>query len=84
MIRLSAWLSALTMLLFLWHECGEDVGVFCYRIGLGAFTNMRSRSLVLAPVMDPKNLSVARHHSECSTLSSTFSTRSTIPKDSKS
>jgi hypothetical protein len=84
MIRVSAWLAALTMLLFLWHECGEDVGVFCYRIGLGAFTNMRSRSLVLAPVTDSKILSTARYYSECSTPSCIFSTRSTTPKDSKS
>ena len=72
MIRLSAWLAALTMLLFLWHECGEDVGVFCYRIGLGAFTNIRSRSLVLAPVTDSTTLSTVRTCSECSTPSSTF------------
>jgi hypothetical protein len=84
MIRLSALLAGLTMLLFLWHECGEDVGVFCYRIGLGAFTNMRSRSFVLAPVTDSANLSTVRACSECSTPSSTFSTRSTTPKDSKS
>jgi hypothetical protein len=84
MIRLSAWIAAFTMLLFLWHECGEDIGLFCYRIGLGAFTNMRSRSLVLAPITDSKNLSTARHYSECSTPSSTFSTRSTTPKDSNS
>jgi len=40
MIRLSACLAAFTMLLLLWHECGEDVGVFCYRIGAGAFANV--------------------------------------------
>ena len=27
MIRFSACLTSLTMLLLLWHECGEDVGV---------------------------------------------------------
>jgi hypothetical protein len=49
MIRLSACLAVFTMLLLLWHECGEDVGVFCYRIGAGAFANVRSRSLVPRP-----------------------------------
>jgi hypothetical protein len=44
MIRISAYLATFTMLLILWHECGEDLGVFCYRIGLGAVTNARSRS----------------------------------------
>ncbi len=36
MNRISIWLAAFTVPLLLWHECGEDVGVFCYRIGLGA------------------------------------------------
>ena len=65
MIRLSAWLASLTMLLLLWHECGEDPAVFCYRIGLGAFASVRSRSLALAPVSEPVNHSTARQNYEC-------------------
>ena len=84
MIRLSAWLASISMLLLLWHECGEDLAVFCYRIGLGAFASVRGRSLVLVPVRDSVNLSTARHNSECSTPSSTFSTRSTTQTDSRS
>jgi len=84
MIRLSAWLASLTMLLLLWHECGEDPAVFCYRIGLGAFASVRSRSLVLVPVRDSVNFSAARHNYACSTPSSTFSTHSITRKDSKS
>jgi len=57
---LSACLAVFTMLLLLWHECGEDVGVFCYRIGAGAFANVRSRSLVPVPIREAVNLSVAR------------------------
>jgi hypothetical protein len=55
MIRISACLATFTMLLLLWHECGEDLGAFCYRIGLGAVTNVRSRSRALVPVSNSVN-----------------------------
>jgi len=84
MIRLSACLAVFTMLLLLWHECGEDVGVFCYRIGAGAFANVRSRSLVPVPIREAVNLSVARNYAECSTPSFTSSNRSIVQKDSGS
>ncbi len=84
MTRISMWLAALTMLLLLWHECGEDVGVFCYRIGLGAFTSLRSRALVPVPVRDSLHPSAARNNTECSTPSFTFSIRSTTQMDSRS
>ena len=83
MIRLSACLAACTMLLLLWHECGEDVGVFCYRIGAGAFANVRSRSLVPVPIRGAVNLSVARNYAECSTPSFTSSDRFLTPTDSE-
>ena len=51
MIRLASLVAAVIASLLLWHECGEDVGVFCYRIGLGAFTTMRSRELVPVPAV---------------------------------
>ena len=41
MIRPSMLLAALGSLLFLWHECGADPGVFCYRIGAGAVSRLR-------------------------------------------
>jgi hypothetical protein len=83
MMRLSAWLAALTVPLLLWHECGEDIGVFCYRIGLGAFAAVRSRALVPVSVGNASDFSAARNHTECSTLSFTYSTRSIIPRDSR-
>ncbi len=49
MTRISIWLAALTVPLLLWHECGEDIGVFCYRIGLGAVTAVRARILLRCP-----------------------------------
>ena len=82
MIRLSACLAVFTMLLLLWHECGEDVGVFCYRIGLGAFTSLRSRNLVPVSVSDSLHSSIARNNAECSTQSFTSSTRFLTRTDS--
>jgi len=45
MIRLSAFFASLTMLLLLWHECGEDVGVFLLPYWSGSF---RERALTFA------------------------------------
>jgi hypothetical protein len=50
MIRLGVLFAAVGSLIFLWHECGGDLGVFCYRIGSGAFTGLRTRALVVVPV----------------------------------
>jgi hypothetical protein len=82
MTRFNAWFAAVTMTLLLWHECGEDIGVFCYRIGLGAFTAMRSRALVPVPARNAAENPAARNHNECSTPSFTFSAHSTVRKDS--
>jgi len=83
MNRLSIWLAPLTAPLLLWHECGEDVGVFCYRIGMGAFTSFRSRVLVSVPVSASLHSSAVRNNIECSTPSFTFSTRFSTPTDSE-
>jgi len=84
MIRLAALLAGIIGLIFFWHECGEDLAVFCYRIGLGAFTSLRSRALVPVPVRDSSHLSAARNNIGCSTLSFTSSTRSTTRMASRS
>lgn len=83
MIRLGVWLLALGVPIVLWHECGEDIGVFCYRIGLGAFTAASSRVLVPVPVRNTIQRFGSVNNSECSTPSSTFSVPSTAPKASK-
>jgi len=80
MTRIGTWLAALTIPILLWHECGEDVGVFCYRIGLGAFTSIRSRVLAPVPVRNSLHSFAARNNAECSTPSFTFSARSTARK----
>ena len=82
MTRIAIWLAALSIPLLLWHECGEDVGVFCYRIGQGAFANLRSRALVPVPVRNSNYSSAVRNNAECSTPSFTSSTRFSTPTDS--
>ena len=83
MIRLTFLVAAVMSSIVLWHECGEDVGVFCYRIGLGAFTTLRSRTLV--PVRVPASqIIVSRNRNACSNRSSTFSTRSLAMRDFES
>ncbi len=81
MIRLTALIAGILVSLVFWHECGEDLGVFCYRIGLGAFTSLRSRALV--PVPASQKL-VSGNHSACSNRSSTFSTRFIAQRDFES
>ena len=78
MIRIGALIAAVTASLLLWHECGEDIGVFCYRIGLGAFTTLRSHTLVPVPVTVR---TIARTRTECSNRSVISSTRFTTSKD---
>jgi hypothetical protein len=78
MMRLGAFLAAGTAFILLWHECGEDVGVFCYRIGMGAFATLRSRALVPVPASESI---VSRNRSACSNPSSTSYTRSIALKD---
>lgn len=44
---LSAWYAVFAGAGLLWHECGHDLGVFCYRIGCGVFSTARERGLSL-------------------------------------
>jgi hypothetical protein len=81
MIRLAVLGAALITSVILWYECGEDIVVFCYRIGLGAFTTLRSHTLVPVPV---SQISRSRNRAACSNPSSTFSTRSTAQTDFES
>ena len=77
MMRYSALMATVSACVLIWHESAENPALFCYRIGIGAFTNIRSRALVLAPVTNP----TVRNYSRCSNRSGNFSTRSTMLKD---
>jgi hypothetical protein len=78
MIRFDALIAAVTGSLVLWHECGEDIGIFCYRMGMGAFTTLRSHTLVPVPV--PVR-TIARTRTECSNRSAISSTHFTTSRD---
>ena len=78
MIRLGALLAAIIASILLWHECGEDICVFCYRIGLGALTMVRSHALVPVPAYIRN---VARKRTACSNRSGICSTPSTTSRD---
>jgi hypothetical protein len=78
MIRLTVLIAAIVASIVLWHECGEDIGVFCYRIGLGAFTTLRSHTLVPVPV---SVRTTPRTRTECSNRSVISSTHFTTSKD---
>jgi hypothetical protein len=78
MIRLAAVISAMIASLLLWHECGQDIGIFCYRIGWGALATVRTRALV--PVATYSR-NFARTRSFCSNQSGFFSILSTTLKD---
>ena len=84
MIRPGVLLAAIGSLVFLWHECGQDAGVFCYRIGWGAVTGLRTHALVPACSRALLHFSVLRNRSECWTPSFNSFTPYSTPKDSRS
>ena len=77
MMRVNAWIAAVGSCVLVWHECAENPAVFCYRMGVDAFRNVRSRALMLVPVMN----SAARKNSRCLNRSGICSTASTMLKD---
>jgi hypothetical protein len=81
MIRFAYFFAAVITSVVLWYECGEDIVVFCYRIGLGAFAMLRTRALVPVPA---SQMNFSRNRSACSNPSSTSSTRFTPPTDFES
>jgi hypothetical protein len=72
MTRYNALMAAIATCVLIWQECAENPALFCYRIGTGAFANMRSRGLVPAPVTN----STARNNDGCSNPSGNCSTES--------
>jgi hypothetical protein len=79
MISLNTWYAVLAGMGLLWHECGLDLSVFCYRIGCGAFSAARERAFELVPLRATTN--PARTNAACSNRSFTFSAHYTTPKD---
>ena len=50
MRRLAAAFPDLADFLVLWEECGENLPLFCYRIGMDAFIFARSRAVEFLPL----------------------------------
>jgi hypothetical protein len=78
-MNLNAFYAALAGLGVLWYECGDDLSVFCYRIGCGVFSAARNRALELVPLRATTN--PVRTNAACSNRSFIFSAHSTTPKD---
>jgi hypothetical protein len=75
------WKDQCRVMGLLWHECGQDFALFCYRIGCSAVTVMHSRALELAPVsLGLAKISTRKTHA-CSNPSSIFFAHSTTLKD---
>ena len=81
MNRLATLLPSVAVLLVLWQECGENPALFCYRIGVGAFSSVRTRGLVLVPAWRPNLRRPLRNRVACSNPSATCSTSSSTYKN---
>ena len=79
MMNLNAFHAALSGVGLLWYECGDDFGVFCYRIGCGVFSAARERAFELVPLRATMN--PVRTKAACSNRSFIFSAPFTTPKD---
>jgi hypothetical protein len=79
MMNLNAFYAALSGVGLLWYECGDDFGVFCYRIGCGVFSAARERAFELVPLRATMN--PVRTKAACLNRSFIFSAPFTTPKD---
>ena len=79
MMNLNAFYAALSGVGLLWYECGDDFGVFCYRIGCDMFSAARERVFEPAPLRTTTN--PVRTNAACSNRSFIFSAHFTTPKD---
>lgn len=77
MIRPAWWLLLACAIVGLWQECGENLAIFCYRIGWEMISNLRARALFLVPVS-------VRSEAACWNPSFTSFTHSTTRKGSNS
>jgi hypothetical protein len=79
MMRINAWYAVLAAAGLMWHECGYDFGVFCYRIGCGAFSAAGKRAFELVPLRATMN--PVRTNAACPNPSSISYAHSTPLKD---
>jgi len=68
MIRPAWWLLLACAAVARWQECGENLAIFCYRVGWEVIANLGDRALFLIPVS-------VRTEAACWNPSATCSTR---------
>jgi hypothetical protein len=84
-LKLSSWMwtGPFGSLGLLWYECREDLSLFCYRIGCGALTEVRSRALEFAPFSQALSTLSQRKSEACSNFSSICSALPTTQRHLK-
>ncbi len=75
MIRPAGWFQMVCTMLVLWEECGENPGIFCYRIIEEGIRGLRDRAFFPIPVS-------VKTEAACCNLSFTSYIRFTTPKES--
>jgi hypothetical protein len=75
MIRPAWWLLLMCAFVVLWEECGENLAIFCYRIGWETISKLRVHAPFLIPVS-------VRSEAACSKPSFTSFVHSTTLKES--
>lgn len=73
MMRPAWWMRLFNSAAVLWQESAENLALFCYRIGWGAFLSLRPRALAPIPVF-------VRNKAACWNPSVNCFTRSTTSK----
>jgi hypothetical protein len=68
------WLNFIGTTVAAWQESGENPALFCYLMGSGTFSSLRSHQLILIPIP-------VRNESLCWNPSATCSTRFTTSKE---
>jgi hypothetical protein len=68
------WLNFISNVVSAWQESGENPALFCYLMGSGTFSSLRSHQLIPIPVS-------VRNEPPCWNPSATCSTRFTTSKE---
>jgi hypothetical protein len=81
MSRFALVLPDLAGYLVLWQQCGENLPLFCYRIGMDAFAFARSRAVDFPPLASIDSKLRAWTTTACSRPSANSSIAFTTYKD---
>ncbi len=70
MMHLNWLMVLLASALVQWQESGENPALFCYLIGWGTYSNLRSRAMAPIPVTQRQKTHCLSSSGNCSTVSS--------------